>query len=119
MNTNNETNTEKFESWAVVELFGHQKIAGKVSEATIAGGAFIRVDVPQNAEQKAFTKFLGTGAIYSINPTTEEIATAMASYIRATPVHYYELPKLAERSEAPHENEEPEEPEEPEEDVAF
>ena len=27
-----------FEEWAVVELFRHQKIAGKVTEANIAGG---------------------------------------------------------------------------------
>jgi hypothetical protein len=29
--------SEKFESWAIVEIFGHTQIAGKVSEATIAG----------------------------------------------------------------------------------
>ena len=38
--------TETFEHWCIVELFGHQRIAGKVSEQTIGGGAFVRVDVP-------------------------------------------------------------------------
>lgn len=38
--------SEKFEQFAVVELFGHQIIAGKVSEQVIGGQGFVRVDVP-------------------------------------------------------------------------
>lgn len=37
---------EKFDSWAILELMGHRKLAGRVSEATLAGGAFVRIDVP-------------------------------------------------------------------------
>ena len=40
-----------FNEWALVELFGHQKIVGKVTEATLAGGAFLRVDVPAFGEK--------------------------------------------------------------------
>ena len=29
-----------FEAFAIVELFGHTRIAGKVTEQTIAGGTF-------------------------------------------------------------------------------
>src|SRR5262245_29699466 len=67
----------QFDEWALVELFGHQKIVGRVSEATLAGGAFLRVDVPAVDEHKAFTRFYGPGAIYSINPVTEEIAKGL------------------------------------------
>jgi len=67
-------NGNSFNEWALVELFGHQKIVGKVSEATLAGGAFLRVDVPAVAENKPYTRFYGPGAIYSINPVVEEIA---------------------------------------------
>ena len=35
-----------FEQWAIVEIFGHQRIAGKVTEQTIGGCSFVRVDVP-------------------------------------------------------------------------
>lgn len=28
---------EKFESWGLLELFGHQRLAGKLSEQTIGG----------------------------------------------------------------------------------
>jgi hypothetical protein len=40
-----------FDQWCIVELFGHTKIAGKVSEAQIGGQSFIRVDVPQIEHQ--------------------------------------------------------------------
>jgi len=89
--------TEKFDCWCLVELFGHQKIAGKVTESTLAGGAFVRVDVPAVDGEKAFTRFFGPSAIYSINPTTEEIVmAAVSSNYRNAPVSRYELPKLAE-----------------------
>ena len=37
---------EKFNQWCIVELMGRQVIAGQVSEQTIGGTAFIRVDGP-------------------------------------------------------------------------
>lgn len=56
----------KFDVWAVVELFGHQRIAGRVTEQVIAGQGFIRVDVPAIGNQSGFTRLFGSGAIYSI-----------------------------------------------------
>ncbi len=44
-----------------------------VTEATIAGGAFIRVDVPKpEGEEALYTRYFGPAAIYAINPTTKE-----------------------------------------------
>jgi hypothetical protein len=83
---------EKFESWAMVELYGHQRIVGKVSEATIGGCAFVRVDVPEIGEKKAFTRFFGNGAIYSLNPVSEEIAQELLKTCRNEPVKPYEIP---------------------------
>jgi hypothetical protein len=84
-----------FEEWALVELFGHQKIVGKVTEATLAGGAFIRVDVPKVDEQPGFTRFYGPGAIYSLNPVSQEIALQLVRRYQNVPVERYELPRLA------------------------
>lgn len=90
-----------FNEWALVELFGHQKIVGKVSEATLAGGAFLRVDVPAFNKEPAFTRFYGPSAIYSINPVSEDIARGLMERYRNVPVERYELPQLAEKFTAP------------------
>lgn len=90
-----------FNEWALVELFGHQRIVGRVSETTMAGGAFLRVDVPAVAENKAFTRFYGPGAIYCISPVTEEIALQMVANNRHEPVSRYELPQLAAKVQSP------------------
>jgi len=95
----------KFDSWALVELFGHQKIVGRVTEATIAGGAFLRVDVPAFEENKAFTRFYGPGAIYSLNPVTEEIGMQLMRQYRKEPVSRWELPQIADKVESRQEGE--------------
>jgi hypothetical protein len=38
--------TPSTEQWAIVEIFGHQRIAGRLTEQTIGGCSFVRVDVP-------------------------------------------------------------------------
>lgn len=81
-------------TWAIVDLFGHQRIAGMVSEQTIAGGAFVRVDVPDVGDDRGYTRFFGASAIYSISPVSEDIATRMARRVSGVPVAAYELPKL-------------------------
>lgn len=86
--------TETFESWCIVELFGHQRIAGLVTEQTIGGSSFVRVDVPANGDTPAYTRLFGNGAIYAINPVSEPIARAAAANYRAVPVSPYEIPEL-------------------------
>ena len=94
MNTNQK---EAFNEWALVELFGHNKIVGKVSEATLAGGAFLRVDVPGFDGKPAFTRFYGPGAVYSINPVTEDIARGLRASHRNEPVSRFDLPQISEK----------------------
>lgn len=77
----------KFEQWCVVELFGHQRIAGLVTEATIGGCPFVRVDVPTpDGEGTLYTRFFGNGAIYAINPTTKEAVMSAVSVLHPRPV---------------------------------
>ena len=81
---------EKFDMWAIIELFGHARLAGRVTEANIGGCSFVRVDVPEiKGEQAPFTRFLGNGAIYSITPCSEELARLAAQRIHAAPVTIY------------------------------
>ena len=78
---------EKFESWAIVEIMGHKKLAGYVGEQTIAGSALVRVDVPATLDENgqpqsaAYTKLIGVSSIYAITPTTEDIARRAAQQI--------------------------------------
>ena len=76
-------NTSTLEgTWCVVDLFGHTRLAGQVSEQEIAGHGFVRVDVPKVGDLPAFTRFLGHGAIYSITPCDENTARAVAHSAR-------------------------------------
>lgn len=100
---------QAFEGWAVVELFGHQKIAGKVTEVSIAGGAFLRVDVPEQLARTddnpygfrnsppipEYTRYFGAAAIYALNPCSESIARRAAAMFRATPPIPFDTPELA------------------------
>jgi len=92
------TDENKFDQWAIVELMGHQQIAGRVTEQSIGGAAFIRVDVPeQPARPKreawdsdeqmipAYTRFLSSGAIYAINPCSEDLVKIAAERMRTRP----------------------------------
>lgn len=85
-----ETN-EKFDLWCLVELFGHQHIAGRCTEQNVAGVNMLRVDVPATNNQPAFTRFLSSGAIYAINPVTEDVARQLADRLEIVPVQPWEL----------------------------
>lgn len=86
--------------WAVVELFGHQRIAGRISEQTLGGQSFVRVDVPEITITErdgktrtiaAHTKSFGAGAIYSINWCDERAARLAAQSIQHEPISMYAL----------------------------
>lgn len=81
--------TPKFECWAMVELFGHNQLAGKVTEQVIAGQSFVRIDVPATSKTPAFTKYHLPTAVYGLTPVDEEYATRMANRIDAAPVNDY------------------------------
>lgn len=83
------TDPSKF--WALIELFGHSQIAGEVSEFTLGGESFIRVDVPAVGEQHAFTKMYGGKAIYAISPMDKEGALALVGCLDAKPIQPYQM----------------------------
>jgi len=74
-------NSVGYEGWAIVEIMGHRRLAGHVSEATIAGAPMLRIDVPgkeEGAPPKA-TQFYGGASIFCLTPTTEELARREAN----------------------------------------
>jgi len=80
---------EKFDCWGVVEVMGHSRYAGRVTEQAIGGCAFVRVDVPAVGGRIAFTKLLGQGSIFAITPCSEDAAKNVAAQIVDRPVTIY------------------------------
>lgn len=85
---------ERFDQWAVLELFGHNRLAGRVTESTIGGSSFIRLDVPGQNGDILWTRFYNPAAVYSICPVSKEVALKVASHAIAPPVYRWELKQL-------------------------
>ena len=78
------------EGWAVMDLFGHSKLAGYLTTVVIGTSGMFRVDVPAiDDDQPAYTRFIGPGAIYSFTLVTEEVARAALKRIRPEPISVY------------------------------
>lgn len=80
------TEREDFQEWAIVELMGHVQFAGRVSEQSIGGCSFVRLDVPEGKGRPAFCKLWGGGAIYCITITDEKTARAVADNLTPLPL---------------------------------
>lgn len=94
-------------TWAIVELMGHQRVAGRISQQTFGGAALIRVDVPEvvyldhhyvngqrtevTATIPAHTRSLGAASIYGVNWCDEAAATVAAHSIKHQPISPYGL----------------------------
>jgi hypothetical protein len=78
------------QSWAIVELMGHVRLAGMITEENHFGAVVGRVDIPQE-DGTAVTQFFGGGSIYRLTPTTEEIARAIALQDKPKPIQPWEL----------------------------
>jgi hypothetical protein len=81
---------QRFDEWAILELMGHRRLAGKVSEAQIGGSGFIRIDVPGKEGWKS-SQFYSPAAVYCITPTTELVAREVASFSSMEPIHAWEF----------------------------
>lgn len=77
---------KSFEQWAIVEVMGHARYAGLVTEQAIGGASFVRVDVPEVDDLPKFTKLFGSPAIFSITPVTREVAIEAVKRFAARPI---------------------------------
>lgn len=93
--------------WAVVEIMGHVRIAGRVREETLFGAAMIRVDVPAVEGHPAFTRFYHPQALYSLCPCDETTALAVAQHQRHPPIERWQLPAVKAAGIGDREDDEP------------
>lgn len=85
---------EGFQGWAILELMGHRRLAGFVTDVAMFGTQMLRIDIPINENDKV-TQFYGGTAIYCVTPSSEQIARGLAAQTQATlPVSSFELRHL-------------------------
>lgn len=111
-----------FNGWGILELMGHVRLAGKISQEENFGTKLGRIDIPrrdkcpneacapdltQSGNDRhdcptckgsgfvdAFTtQYFGGSSVYRLTPVTEEIARQVAISCRPEPVHAWELPR--------------------------
>lgn len=86
------TDTPTFAEWVILEILGHRRMAGYLTEQQIAGAGFLRLDIPGADGQAPATQLYAPASIYAIHPTTEAIARHVAQTCRPAPVQRWELP---------------------------
>lgn len=94
------------EGWAILELLGHRRLGGIVSEETLAGVGMIRIDIPPAAvaegQTETFTtQYYSPSALYCLTPCEEPTARAFAARNQPMPVQRWELKSLPEAVDAP------------------
>ena len=57
----------------------------------------LRVDVPATKNLPGFTRFLSAGAIYAINPISEDVAREMADNLQIQPVNVWDIKHLVDQ----------------------
>lgn len=88
--TTEEHTAATFDQWCILELMGHVRLAGRVTEEVMFGAALGRIDIPSG--DGFTTQYFGGSSIYRITPTTEEVARLIAIHNQPAPVHRWELP---------------------------
>jgi hypothetical protein len=80
-----------FKQWCIVELLGHVRIAGLVTEVELFGSKQGRIDIPNG--DGFVTQYFNGSSLYRLTPVSEEIARAVAASNQPEPVHRWEMPK--------------------------
>ncbi|KAA6459608.1 hypothetical protein DYQ86_15935 [Acidobacteria bacterium AB60] len=113
-----ESQTARFEGWALVELMGHQREAGYVTTQYFGDKAMFQIDVPEiPAGQETLTqpkwgdagmmqpgtviereavpgrtRIVNPAAVYALNPATEEAVRAAVSASERRTIKVLSLP---------------------------
>lgn len=80
------------EVWAVLELMGHVKLAGRIGEEEKFGGRLGRIDVP-TPDGGFVTRYFGAAGVYSLTVVSERVARDVAAGCRPQPVSEWDYPK--------------------------
>lgn len=81
---------ETLKSWALVELFGHQRVVGQVTVDPVEFPGMIRVDVPDllkdgQVVRAGFSRYIGRAALYGVTPITEDAVRKLLPHVDGRP----------------------------------
>lgn len=66
------TTPEPTDEFAIVDVMGHQRFIGRLSEQVVAGTAFVRIDKLNADFSIKETRLIGASSIYMIRPLSLE-----------------------------------------------
>ena len=80
--------------WVILEIMGHRRLAGHLTEQEVGPSRLLRIDVPADEPTEAqpwkMTQFYGPSSVFCITPVTEETARAIARRMDAAPVQLFD-----------------------------
>lgn len=79
------------EGWAILDMMGHLRMGGYVTEVEFAGARVGRIDVPAEGDEPASTHLFGGQSIYRLSFVSEELARRAARSNPARPIDHYEI----------------------------
>lgn len=79
-----------FGVWGILELMGHVKVAGYVTEEELFGTKMGRIDIPSD-DGLNVTQYFGGSSVYRLTPVTEDVARAYARANTRRPVEVWHL----------------------------
>lgn len=90
------------QSWALVELYGHARIVGRVTVDPPDFPGMVRVDVPDlivdgKIKKPGFTRYVGKNALYSVSPCDEKDIPMLLSQIDGMPARAASFAAYGER----------------------
>jgi hypothetical protein len=90
MQTQEQESKSELKDWALVELFGHQRIVGWMTVDPPEFPGMVRVDVPDllkdgAIERRGFTRYFGRAAIYGVTPIDEATVRKMLPHVDGMP----------------------------------
>jgi hypothetical protein len=75
---------EGIDSWALLELFGHSKVAGRLTSRKLGTEIMFQVDVPRGATEFSHSELYSPKAVFAIKPTTEDWCRRWSVYAAKT-----------------------------------
>jgi hypothetical protein len=93
-----DTERKSFEGWCLLELMGHRRLGGFISEVTVAGAGMLKIDIPGDGPGEVYaTQYYPPSSVYCLTPCSEEAARIVAAKNRPAPVASWEIPRLPSR----------------------